>query len=146
MANCGVCAREIEGREARKCPIKKCNNPICLICDPLETKTSKVKGGVGFLSNLVQGDIASLVHDDLSKRVRCNSCTGKDKNQDRWIISSVVALFAGMFSLPFFGQTLEDLLDTNIGGMGSLIIFIIIFIPVLISTKKLLMLIYYPSK
>ena len=96
------------------------------------------------MSNLVQGDIASLVHDDLSKRVRCNSIHfGKDKNQDRWIIASVVALFAGMFSLPFFGQTLEDLLDTI---MGSLIIFIIIFIPVLISTKKLLMLIYYPSK
>jgi hypothetical protein len=146
MANCGVCAREIEGREARKCPIKKCNNPICLICDPLETKTSKVKGGVRFLSDLVQGDIASLVYDDLSKRVRCNSCSGKDKNQERWIIASVIALFAGMFSLPLFRQILEDLLDTNIGGMSSLIIFIIIFTPVLIYTKKLLMLIYYPSK
>ena len=134
------------GREARNCPIKKCNNPICLICDPLETKTSKVKGGVGFLSDLVQGDIASLVHDDLSKRVRCNYCTGKDKNQDRWIIASVAALFTGMLSLILFGQILEDLLNINIGGMGSLIIFIIVFIPALIYTKKLLMLIYYPSK
>jgi hypothetical protein len=143
MANCGVCAREIEGREARKCPIKKCNNPICLICDPLETKTSKVKGGVGFLSDLVQGDIASLVHDDLSKRVRCNSCTGKDKNQDRWIIASVVAFFAGMYSIIWFSETLEDLLNMDIGGFT---IFIVVFIPVLILTHKLLLKIYFPTR
>jgi len=145
MANCGVCAREIEGREARKCPIKKCNNPICLICDPLETKTSKVKGGVGFLSDLVQGDIASIVHDDLSKRVRCNSCTHKDKNQDRWIIASFVAIFVTMFLMDGLNEALEAKMGISTGLSRSMT-FIVVFILVLRYTKKLLMSIYYPSK
>ena len=143
MADCGVCAREIEGREARKCPIKKCNNPICLICDPLETKTSKYLGGAKTLTKLATGNIIGIVSDDLSKRVRCNSCRGKDKNQDRWIIATVVGLFAGMYSIIWFSETLEDFLNMDIGDFT---IFIVVFIPVLILTHKLLLKIYFPSR
>ena len=143
MANCGVCAAVIEGREARKCPTKKCNNPICLICDPLETTSSKAIGVFKTLGNLVTGDLGEIIHDDLSKRVRCNSCSGRDKKHDRWIIATVVALFAWIYSADWFSEASEYLFNTDIGGIA---IFIVIFIPVLILTHKLLLKIYFPSR
>lgn len=94
-----------------------------MICDPLETKTSKALGGAKTLTKLATGNIFGIVSDYLSKRVRCNSCRGKDKNQDRWIIATVVGLFAGMYSIIWFSETLEDLLNMDIGGFTIFPVF-----------------------
>ena len=90
------------------------------------------------MSDLVQGDVDSLVYDDLSKRVRCSTCTLKDKNQDRWIIAAVVALLVGFFPAYLIQWILEGLLNANIGGIGRLTIFTIIFIPAIIYIKKMM--------
>ena len=149
MANCGVCSVIVEGRNARKCPTKKCNNPICLSCDPLEPESSKlVKGAktIGTIGQLATGNISGILHKEMGKmgeRVKCNSCNSKDKNQDRWIIAAVIGFFVGSFSLSTVSDFFENQLNTSISGFT---IFIIIFIPILILSQKLLKIIYFPSK
>ena len=96
MNTCAACGNEFEGKNARNCPGRKCRNPICLECDPLDTSFQKKIGLVGTVVDVVTGDIASLVGDKVEgglniSRVRCKQCVKRDQREDVMLISALLS-------------------------------------------------------
>jgi hypothetical protein len=89
---CAACGNEFEGKNARTCPGRKCRNPICLECAPLETSFQKKVGKLGTVANIVTGDVAGLLGDKVEgelSRVRCKQCVKRDQRQDVMLLSAV---------------------------------------------------------
>lgn len=96
MNTCAACGNEFEGKNARNCPGRKCRNPICLDCDPLDTSFQKKIGLVGTVVDVVTGDLASLVDDKVKgglniSRVRCKQCVKRDQREDVMLISALLS-------------------------------------------------------
>jgi len=135
MNACGACGNHFEGSEARKCPTKKCNNPICLNCDPLETTMSKTKDAVVLVAQLATLSFVSAIGNELGKRIKCSDCMRNSRKQDRLIMSIGVSLF-----IAFWGIYL---IDFGIVGQG-IIIFPVLFISTYLLSQKVLKELYYP--
>jgi hypothetical protein len=106
MNKCAACDNSFEGAKSRNCPGRKCSNPICLDCDPLESLLGKTLGALGTVVDVITGDIGSLVSDKVEgelkvSRVRCKECVKRDQREDVMLIS---ALFSFFFA--FIVQTL----------------------------------------
>lgn len=103
MNTCAACGNEFEGKKARTCPGKKCRNPICLVCDPLETSFQKKVGKFDTIVNIVTGDVEGLVRDkvdsELKLRVRCKQCVKRDQRQDVILLSTVFSFILAFFLL-----------------------------------------------
>jgi hypothetical protein len=135
LNKCAACDNHFEGSEARKCPTKKCNNPICLNCDPLETTMSKTKDAVVLVAQLATLSFVSVIGNELGKRIKCSDCMRNSRKQDRLIMSVGVSLF-----IAFWGIAL---IDFGIVGQG-IIIFPVLFISNYLLSQKVLKELYYP--
>ena len=104
MNTCAACGNEFEGKNAKNCPGRKCRNPICLECDPLDTSFQKKIGLVGTVVDLVAGDIAGLVGDKVEgglniSRVRCKQCVKRDQREDVMLVSALLSFIFAFFLL-----------------------------------------------
>jgi hypothetical protein len=134
LNKCAACGNHFEGSEARKCPTKKCNNPICLNCDPLETTMSKTKDAVVLVAQLATWQWVSSIANELGKRTKCSDCMRNSREEDREIMSIGVSLF-----IAFWGIFLIDL-----GIWLEIIIFPVILISTYLLSRKVLKELYYP--
>ena len=134
LNKCAACGNSFEGTEARKCTGKKCSNPICLKCDPLESSRGKIIGILGTTVDLISGDIVNLISDKVegeldTSRVRCKECVVRDQKEDRIIISALLSLFIGFFVMAILSVFIP---------MNGFFLFMIGFIISFFIIKKLL--------
>jgi hypothetical protein len=102
LNKCAACGNPFEGTKARKCAGKKCSNPICLECDPLESSRGKIMEMLGTIVDLISGDLVELVRgkvegevENYNARIRCKQCVERNQKEDIILISAALSLFAG---------------------------------------------------